>query len=108
MVERDVKPALHTALCDLVGVRYPIVETGMGWVAGPRLAAATANAGGLGILAAGTMDFDQLRDAVKETKERTDQPFGVNMRADQPDVVDRIDLLVREGVKVASFAMAPQ
>ena len=101
-------PALHTRLCDLLGVQYPVVQTGMGYVAGPRLASATSNAGGLGILAAGTMSFDELRNAVKETKERTDKPFGVNMRADQADVGDRIDLIVQNGVKVASFAMAPK
>jgi NAD(P)H-dependent flavin oxidoreductase YrpB (nitropropane dioxygenase family) len=52
-------PALHTPFCDLVGVRYPIVQTGMGWVAGPRLVAATAEAGGLGILASATMTYDR-------------------------------------------------
>ena len=51
-------PTLHTRLCDLFGVEYPIVQTGMGWVAGARLASATANAGGLGILAGATMTFD--------------------------------------------------
>lgn len=101
-------PALRTRFCDLVGIRYPIVQTGMGWVAGPRLASATSNAGGLGILAAGTMDFGQLRDAVAETKARTDRPFGVNLRADAPDALDRCRLLVDEGVRVASFALAPK
>lgn len=101
-------PALNTRLCDLLGVPYPIVQTGMGYVAGARLASATSNAGGLGILAAGTMTFEELRTAVKETKDRTDKPFGVNMRADQADVADRIDLIVEHGVKVASFAMAPK
>jgi NAD(P)H-dependent flavin oxidoreductase YrpB (nitropropane dioxygenase family) len=80
----------------------------MGWVAGPRLVAATSNAGALGILAAGTMTFAELRAAVTEVKERTDEPFGVNMRADQADVIDRVDLVVKEGVKVASFAQAPK
>jgi NAD(P)H-dependent flavin oxidoreductase YrpB (nitropropane dioxygenase family) len=56
-------PTLHTELCDLCGIQVPIVQTGMGWVAGPRLTAATANAGGLGILASGTMDFEQLPPA---------------------------------------------
>jgi NAD(P)H-dependent flavin oxidoreductase YrpB (nitropropane dioxygenase family) len=101
-------PTLHTRFCELVGVDYPIVQTGMGWVAGPRLAAATSNAGGLGILAAGTMDFAQLRDAIAETKQRTAKPFGVNIRADAPDATERIDLLIREHVKVASFALAPK
>jgi NAD(P)H-dependent flavin oxidoreductase YrpB (nitropropane dioxygenase family) len=101
-------PALHTAFCDLVGVRYPIVQTGMGWVAGPRLVAATAEAGGLGILAAATMDLGQLQAAIAEVKARTDRPFGVNLRADQPDALERVDLLVGEGVRVASFALAPR
>jgi NAD(P)H-dependent flavin oxidoreductase YrpB (nitropropane dioxygenase family) len=99
---------LRTPLTDLFGIRYPIVQTGMGWVATPQLAAATSAAGGLGILAAATMSFDELRRAVEEVRERTDAPFGVNMRADQSDASDRIDLLVREGVRVASFAMAPK
>jgi NAD(P)H-dependent flavin oxidoreductase YrpB (nitropropane dioxygenase family) len=101
-------PALHTPLCDLLGVRYPIVQTGMGWVAGPRLVSATANAGGLGILASATMDFDQLRDAIAEVKTRTSEPFGVNLRADAPDAAARCDLLIAEGVRVASFALAPK
>ena len=100
--------ALQTRLTQLFGVRYPIVQTGMGWVATPQLAAATSAAGGLGILAAATMSLDELRRAVKEVRERTDAPFGVNMRADQADVAERVDLLVREGVRVASFAMAPK
>ena len=99
--------ALRTALCDLVGVEYPVVQTGMGWVAGPRLTAATAEAGGLGILASATMTYDELEKAVHEVKERTNRPFGVNLRSDQDDVHARIDLLVREGVRVASFAQAP-
>lgn len=101
-------PALNTAFCDLVGVRYPIVQTGMGWVAGPRLVAATANAGGLGILAAATMTTPELADAIAEVHERTDAPFGVNLRADSPDAGERIDVLIERGVKVASFALAPK
>src|SRR5438132_2577210 len=103
-----MKDALRTALCELAGVEYPIVQTGMGWVSGPELTAATANAGGLGILAAAVMDMDELRVALKELRDRTDRPFGVNLRADQPDIVERGDLLVKEGVRVASFAMAPR
>src|SRR3982750_317965 len=101
-------PALHTRFCDLVGIEYPIVQTGMGWVAGPRLVSATANAGGLGILAAATMEIGQLRSAIAETRARTDRPFGVNIRSDAPDAAARIDLLIREHIKVASFAQAPR
>lgn len=101
-------PRLHTAFCDLVGVRAPIVQTGMGWVAGPSLVSASANAGALGILASATMDFDQLRDSIAEVKSRTDRPFGVNLRADAADVDARIGLMIDEGVRVASFAQAPR
>jgi len=101
-------PALTTALTELVGVRYPIVQTGMGWVAGPRLVAATAAAGALGILASATMTLDELRAAITEVKSRTDRPFGVNLRTDAPDVEERVALLVAEAVRVASFAQAPR
>jgi NAD(P)H-dependent flavin oxidoreductase YrpB (nitropropane dioxygenase family) len=101
-------PALSTRFTERVGVKFPVVQTGMGWVATPQLAAATSAAGGLGILAAATMTYDELAAAIADVRARTDAPFGVNMRADQPDVADRIDLLVRERVKVASFAMAPK
>ncbi len=102
-----VIPALHTRACDLFGVEFPIVQTGMGWVAGARLTAATSAAGGLGILASATMTVPELAAAIASVKERTEKPFGVNLRSDQPDVNDRIALMVREGVKVASFAQAP-
>ncbi len=99
---------LRTPLTELAGVRHPVVQTGMGWVAGPRLVAGTANAGGLGILASATMTYDELERAIVEVKGRTDQPFGVNLRADAGDAADRVRLLVRHGVKVASFALAPK
>jgi NAD(P)H-dependent flavin oxidoreductase YrpB (nitropropane dioxygenase family) len=104
---RPVHPALRTPLCELVGVRYPVVQTGMGWVAGPRLVVATARAGGLGILASATMTFTELASAVAEIRSRTDAPFGVNLRTDVDDVDDRIALLIDHGVRVASFAQAP-
>ncbi|MEU0116837.1 nitronate monooxygenase [Streptomyces bobili] len=98
---------METALTRLVGVRYPIVQTGMGWVAGPRLVSATANAGALGILASATMTLDQLREAVREVRSRTDAPFGVNLRADAADAGERVRIMIEEGVRVASFALAP-
>jgi NAD(P)H-dependent flavin oxidoreductase YrpB (nitropropane dioxygenase family) len=100
-------PALHTKLCELVGIAHPIVQTGMGWVASAKLVSASANAGALGIIAAGTMDYAELEAAILETKERTDRPFGVNLRSDAPDIFERADLMIRHDVKVASFALAP-
>ncbi|MFF4485770.1 NAD(P)H-dependent flavin oxidoreductase [Streptomyces sp. NPDC001544] len=98
---------METALTRLVGVRHPVVQTGMGWVAGPRLVSAVANAGALGILASATMTLDRLRAAVREVAARTDAPFGVNLRADAGDAGDRVRLIIDEGVRVASFALAP-
>ncbi|MFJ5306013.1 NAD(P)H-dependent flavin oxidoreductase [Streptomyces sp. NPDC088350] len=98
---------METALTRLVGVRHPIVQTGMGWVAGPRLVSATANAGALGILASATMGPDRLREAIREVKSRTSAPFGVNLRADATDAGDRVRIMIEEGVRVASFALAP-
>ncbi|MET9488311.1 nitronate monooxygenase [Nocardia sp. NPDC006630] len=99
---------LKTPLTELVGIEHPIVQTGMGWVAGPSLVSATANAGGLGILASATMTFEELEVAIAKTKSQTDKPFGVNIRADGFDAPERIELLIREQVKVASFALAPK
>ena len=99
---------MKTALTERFGLDAPIVQTGMGWVAGARLVTATANAGALGILASATMTFDQLAAAIREVKDRTDRPFGVNLRADAEDADARVDLLIREGVRVASFALAPR
>jgi NAD(P)H-dependent flavin oxidoreductase YrpB (nitropropane dioxygenase family) len=99
---------LRTPLTELTGVRHPVVQTGMGWVSGPRLVTGTAEAGGLGILASATMTYGELDRAIVEVKERTDRPFGVNLRADAGDAPERCELLIRHGVKVASFALAPK
>src|SRR5437660_9378028 len=99
---------LRTPLTELVGVEHPVVQTGMGWVAGARLVSATANAGALGILASATMTLEQLAAAIAEVKDRTDRPFGVNLRADAEDATERVALLIRERVQVASFALAPR
>jgi NAD(P)H-dependent flavin oxidoreductase YrpB (nitropropane dioxygenase family) len=98
---------VNTAITELLGVRHPIVQTGMGWVSGARLTAATSAAGGFGILGAATMTLEQLGEAIRTVKERTDRPFGVNLRPDQADLDARIALLVRERVTLASFAGPP-
>jgi NAD(P)H-dependent flavin oxidoreductase YrpB (nitropropane dioxygenase family) len=103
-----IDPRLTTRATELFGVDYPIVQTGMGWVAGPSLVVGTANAGGLGILASATMTFVEMTAAIAEVKARTDKPFGVNMRTDAVDIEERVDHLIAEKVKVASFAQAPR
>jgi NAD(P)H-dependent flavin oxidoreductase YrpB (nitropropane dioxygenase family) len=98
---------IRTPLTELTGIRYPIVQTGMGYVAGARLAAATSKAGGLGVIAASTLSVEETRRAIREVKDRTDAPFGVNIRADADDAPERVKIMIEEGVRVASFALAP-
>ncbi|MGW7479810.1 NAD(P)H-dependent flavin oxidoreductase [Nonomuraea muscovyensis] len=99
---------MRTALTELTGCRHPIVQTGMGYVAGARLAAATSAAGGLGVIAAATLSVAEMTVAIRNVKERTDAPFGVNLRSDADDAAERVETLIREGVRVASFALAPR
>jgi NAD(P)H-dependent flavin oxidoreductase YrpB (nitropropane dioxygenase family) len=98
---------IRTALEDLVGVEAPVVCTGMGFVSDPSLAAAVCNAGALGIVAAAMMTLPELEAAVAQMNQMTRQPYGVNLRSDAPDLEDRARVLIDGGVKVASFALAP-
>ena len=98
---------LNTNFCELTGVKYPIVQTGMGWVAGPSLVIATCQAGALGILAAATLTFDEMVKAIEEIRKNTDNPFGVNLRTDAFDIELRVEHLINSQVPVASFAQAP-
>ena len=70
---------LRTSLCDLLGIEYPILQSGMGSVAGPELVAEVSRAGGLGILAALRLSADQVRTGIRRVRELTDRPFGVNL-----------------------------
>ena len=69
---------LRTPLCDLLGIEHPIVQSGMGGIAGPHLVAEVSKAGGLGIIAALHLTAEQVRDAIKRVRAATDRPFGVN------------------------------
>ncbi len=99
---------ITTRATQLFGTRLPVVQTGMGWVSGATLTAATSAAGGLGILASATMTLDELRDAIGKVSARTDAPFGVNLLPNAPDAAGRIDLIIERSVPVASFAAAPR
>src|SRR6185436_10051389 len=70
---------LHTDLCDLLGIEYPILQSGMGSVAGPDLVAEVSRAGGLGILAALNLPVDEVRKRIRQVRALTDRPFGVNL-----------------------------
>jgi NAD(P)H-dependent flavin oxidoreductase YrpB (nitropropane dioxygenase family) len=99
---------IATRLTELLGIRHPVVQAAMGYVSGPRLAAATSNAGGLGLIASATMSLAELEAAIAETAGRTSAPFGVNLRADAPDAAERVKLIIAGRVPVASFAQAPK
>jgi nitronate monooxygenase len=102
-----VRAALHTRLCELLGCRYPIVQTGMGWVATPELVAAACNAGAFGFLAGATIRPDEIDAEIERTRALTERPFGVNFLMDAPGA-DRIaDAIVRHGVRAAGYNRAP-
>ena len=100
-------PALHTPLCDLLGMRFPIIQTAMGWVATPELVAATCNAGGIGFLACATLRPDEAERAIVRVRELTDRPFGVNFLMEQPGAPEIADAIVRHRVKAASYSRSP-
>jgi enoyl-[acyl-carrier protein] reductase II len=82
-------------ICKLLGIRYPIIQGGMAWVADHHIAAAVSNGGGLGLIAAGNADAEFVRGEIRKARELTDKPFGVNIMLLNP-AVDEIMALVRE------------
>ena len=100
-------PALHTEICDLLGIRYPIIQTGMGWVAKPELVAAVSNAGAIGFLAAATIPPREVEAEIEAIKKLTDKPFGVNFLMDAPGADIIIEAIIRQGVRAAGYNRAP-
>ncbi|MBV7531605.1 nitronate monooxygenase family protein [Chitinophaga sp. sic0106] len=84
----------------LFGIRYPIIQAGMIWASGWRLASAVSNAGGLGIIGAGSMYPNVLREHIQKTKQATDKPFGVNVPLLYPDIDQLINIILEEKVPV--------
>jgi enoyl-[acyl-carrier protein] reductase II len=93
---------LRTALCDLLGISYPIIQGGMAWVATGELAAAVSAAGGLGVIGAGNAPPETVRQEIRKVRERTDRPFGVNIYYMSPYVEELIDLVCAEKVPVVT------
>ena len=91
---------MENRICQLFGIRYPIVAGGMVWCSGWRLAAAVSNAGGLGLLGAGSMHPEVLREHIRKTKEATSAPFGVNLPLMYPQIDEVMQILADEEVKV--------
>ena len=87
-------------ICELFGIRYPIVQGGMVWCSGWRLASAVSNAGGLGLLGAGSMHPDMLREHIAKCREATSNPFGVNVPLMYPEIDKLMQILIEEKVKI--------
>jgi len=87
-------------ITDLFGIKYPIIQGGMIWVSGWRLAVAVSNAGGLGLIGAGSMYPDVLREHIQKAKQATDKPFGVNVPLLYADIEEIIQIIIDEGVKI--------
>lgn len=91
---------IKSSICEVLGIKYPILQGGMAWVATAELAAAVSNAGGLGIIGAGNAPGDYVRSEIRKAKELTDKPFGVNIMLLSPFVDDVIDIVCEERVPV--------
>ena len=87
-------------VCSLFGIRYPIIQAGMVWCSGWRLASAVSNAGGLGLIGAGSMHPETLREHIQKCKKATDKPFGVNIPLMYPQIDEIMNIVVEEGVKI--------
>ena len=87
-------------ICELFGIRYPIISGGMVWCSGWRLAAAVSNAGGLGLLGAGSMHPEVLREHIQKCKAATDKPFGVNVPLLYPEMDTIVQIIIEEKVPV--------
>ncbi len=96
---------MKTRLTEMVGIKYPIVLSGMSWISTPKMVAAVSNAGGLGILATGPLSSSQTREAIQEIRKLTDKPFGANASLMFPGAAENAKVLLQEKVPVINFAL---
>ena len=94
---------LQTRITELIGIEHPIIQGAMSWVSFPPLVAAVSNAGGLGILGAAFMNPEELRDNIRQIKDQTSKPFGVNIIPENRELGQLLDVIVEEKVPVASY-----
>ena len=96
---------MKTRITEMVGIKVPIVLSGMSWISTPKMVAAVSNAGGLGILATGPLSSAQTREAVREIRTLTDKPFGANASLMFPGAAENAKVLLQEKVPVINFAL---
>ncbi|MCD7855539.1 MAG: enoyl-[acyl-carrier-protein] reductase FabK [Clostridiales bacterium] len=93
---------MKSKICDILGIKYPVFQGAMAWIADASLASAVSNAGGLGIIAAGNAPADFVRGEIRKAKELTDKPFGVNVMLQSPFADEVVDAICEEKVKVVT------
>ncbi|MCD8158037.1 MAG: enoyl-[acyl-carrier-protein] reductase FabK [Clostridiales bacterium] len=93
---------MKSKICDILGIKYPVFQGAMAWIADASLASAVSNAGGLGIIAAGNAPADVVREEIRKAKELTDKPFGVNVMLQSPFADEVVDVICEENVKVVT------
>ena len=86
----------------MLGIKYPVIQGGMAWIADAELASAVSNAGGLGLIAAMNSNGEQLREQIRKAKELTDKPFGVNLMLMSPYIDEAVSVVCEEGIKVVT------
>ena len=89
-------------ICEMLGIKYPVIQGGMAWIADAELAAAVSNAGGLGLIAAMNSNGEQLCEQIRKAKELTDKPFGVNLMLMSPYIDEAVSVVCEEGIKVVT------
>ncbi|MCQ2433101.1 MAG: enoyl-[acyl-carrier-protein] reductase FabK [Clostridia bacterium] len=93
---------IKSVLCEILGIRYPVFQGGMAWIADGRLAAAVSEGGGLGIIAAGSADGDYVREQIRIARSLTDKPIGVNIMLMSPFADEIADVVTEERVEVVT------
>ncbi|MGI9533219.1 NAD(P)H-dependent flavin oxidoreductase [Lutimonas sp.] len=91
---------MKNSICRLFGIEYPVIQAGMVWVSGYKLAAAVSNAGGLGLIGAGSMHPETLKEHIQKCKKATDKPFGVNIPLFYPEMDKILEIIIEEEVKI--------
>ena len=93
---------IHSKICEILGIRYPVFQGGMAWIADGRLAAAVSGGGGLGIIGAGNAPADYVREEIRKARSLTDKPIGVNVMLMSPFADDIAQVILDEGVQVVT------
>lgn len=91
---------MQNRITNLFGIQYPIIQAGMIWASGWRLASAVSNAGALGLIGSGSMYPDVLREHIRKCKAATDKPFGINVPLLYPDIDKHIQIIIEEGIPI--------